>query len=158
VATDFRGRRKAGTRISNLKNSGRERFKSRIPIQYFSRQFSPLCLSFESQVVTSAFDGHQLLVFAGISFNACSISAIEPKGSRVPCTKRLGYADEKMLGAKLLGLARRVQRIGKQEQAGSQISRSLVRIFFRKLGAEHAGLASAVGVAAEKDRPLALDS
>jgi len=56
---------------------------------------------------------------------------------------------EKVLRAKLIGLSRRMQRIRQQEEAGSQ-SRSFVRGFLRNLGTEHAGLPSAVGVAAEK--------
>ena len=47
-----------------------------------------------------------------------------------------------MLDAELLRFARRVQRIGEQQQARNQI-------WFG--GAEHRGLASTVGVAAEKD-------
>ena len=54
-----------------------------------------------------------------------------------------------MLGAELLGLSRRMQGIRQQEQAGSQF-RSFFRGFLCSLGAEHAGLPPAVGVASEK--------
>src|SRR5271154_404815 len=56
---------------------------------------------------------------------------------------------EKMLGAELLGLARRMQGIRQQEEAGSQ-SRSFFRGLLRSLGAEHAGLPSTIRVAADK--------
>src|SRR5580658_3775076 len=48
-----------------------------------------------------------------------------------------------MLGAKLFGLARRMQGVGKQQE-----SRELVG--FTGIGAEHSGLAPSVGMAAEK--------
>jgi len=57
---------------------------------------------------------------------------------------------EKMLSAKLLRLARRVERIRKQEQPGNFLPR-ILRGFLGKLGAEHTGLASAIGVAAEEN-------
>jgi len=50
-----------------------------------------------------------------------------------------------MLGALLLGLARRMQRVGEQEEGGNWLG------VFCGLGAEHAGLASAIGVAAEEE-------
>src|SRR5437868_15030276 len=48
----------------------------------------------------------------------------------------------KMLCAKLIGFARRMQRIGEQQQPGDKVW------IFR---AEHCGLAAAIGVSAEKD-------
>ena len=86
-------------------------------------------------------------VLAGIIFRACSISAIEAKGSRVPWMNNAGVRRfGQMLGALLLGLARGMQRIGEQQQAGDEIG-GLVG----ELGAEHAGLASAIGMAGEED-------
>src|SRR5437660_3859658 len=52
-----------------------------------------------------------------------------------------------MLRALLLGTARGMERVGEQQETGNQVW------FF---GAEHAGLASAVGMAAEKNAGLFL--
>src|SRR5580698_9806834 len=58
-----------------------------------------------------------------------------------------------MLRALLLGFAWRVEWVGEQEQAGDRFS---LLFLFGEFGAEHAALASAIGVAAEKDLSRAL--
>jgi len=59
-----------------------------------------------------------------------------------------------MLGAELVGLSRRMQRVRQQEQTRGwfgDLLRGFSRSFFSQFGAEHACLPSAVGVATEED-------
>src|SRR5580704_7359000 len=57
---------------------------------------------------------------------------------------------EKMLRAELLRLAGRMQRVREQQQT-SGLRRRCFRCLFSKLSAEHAGLSSAIRVAAKKE-------
>src|SRR5450631_3658485 len=52
----------------------------------------------------------------------------------------------KMLSALLFGLARGMQRVREQQQGRHQ-----VWLYLRQLGAQHAGLASAVGMASQEE-------
>src|ERR1700721_4135863 len=83
--------------------------------QYFPRQLHPPRFAFESQVVTSAFD-HQQLCFTRNHLQR--LLELGDCAERISCaldeTGGRGQSRE-MLGALLLGLARRVQGIAEQE-------------------------------------------
>ena len=124
---------------SRRKRSSQESFEYR---QDRCGQIFVLCFAFKAQVVTGAFDRKQLR-FRGNHFQSLLQLGDRAEGvARTRHEQRWRAQVGEVLGALLLGLARGMERVGEQEQRGDQ-----ARLF----GAEHAGLASAVGVTAEKN-------
>ena len=110
--------------------------------QDLTRYFFLFYFSLESQVVTGALE-RQELCFGGDHFHGAL--QLFDRAERIAGTvhEERGRAQvRKVLRALLLGTARRMERVGQQQQARNQLW------FF---GAEHAGLTATVGVAAQDD-------
>ena len=112
----------------------------------FFRKRCARCFPFEPQIVTGAFDRQQFRPCRNHLQRALKFLN-RPEGIAGALNEQRWRSQVwEMLRPLLLGPARRMQRIGQQQQ-----SRNQVWGVMGKLGAEHAGLASAIGVSAEID-------
>src|SRR5580704_5914046 len=91
--------------------------------------------------MTRAFYGHELRLRGNQLQSLLDLRDRAERIARALDEESGSVQVEEVLRAKLVRLAGRVQRIRKQEQSGG---------FFGRFGAEHAGLPSAVRVAADE--------
>ncbi len=96
--------------------------------------------------MTCAFDGQQFCSGGDHLERLFDLCNRSERIARAVHKQRRRVQTRQMLCALLLGTSRRMQRIGQQQQ-----SRDEIRLLFRKFCAQHAGLASTVGVSTEKD-------